>query len=92
MPIYRKKNKFAQDPQRRPPPGWRVENMTYQRMLADAQRTGCQSLIEQVEALRDAERSDQYKVSTIVSDALKGRIEPATVDLQGVIDSYKEKE
>jgi len=65
--------------------GWTVNNVLYQRLLVQAQRTQCQSLIDQVKAMHDASRADLVTVLEPVSQAAKGRVDPDTLNLQEIL-------
>lgn len=81
-------NPHREDPTKKPPPGWKVENILWQRMMTQAVRTGCQSLIDQVDALKEAFRGDLVIVMETITRAAKGEIDPETLNLQQMIDEY----
>lgn len=81
-------NHHREDPTKKPPPGWKVENILWQRMMTQAVRTGCQSLIDQVDALKEAFRGDLVIVMEIVTQATKGDVDPKSLNLHQIIDNY----
>ena len=85
-------NIYRQDPQKRPPPGWKVSNILYQRIVVQAQRTGCQALIDQVVALKDAPHSALVLIVEPVTQAAKGSVDAAMLNLQQIIDERKRHE
>jgi hypothetical protein len=78
---YQNPNKFAQDPQRRPPSGWKVENRLFQTVLASAIRTGYAPLIARVQQMQDAPRRDLVRIMNHVARAAKGLEDPAAIDI-----------
>lgn len=85
------KNFHREQPWRKPPAGWRASNVLYTRTLTLAQRTGCQKLIDQVKALEKAPRADIVIIMEAVSRAVKGRIDPASLNLQEMIETYRQE-
>jgi len=80
-------NKFAQDPQRRAPAGWKVDNWLYRTVLTNAQRTGCQALITRVAQMKDAPRHELVLIADVVARAARGLVVAETVDIDTILEN-----
>jgi len=77
---------YHEDPQKRPPPGWKVKNILYQRMLAEAQRVGHIGLLEQVKKFEQASHDDIAVVMNAVTSAAKGDKDPDEINLSALLE------
>lgn len=77
---------YHKDPQKRPPPGWKVKNILYQRMLAEAQRVGHPGLLEQVKEFEQASHDDIAVVMDAVTSAAKGDKNPDEINLSALLE------
>ena len=83
--MYDNPNKFAQNPQRRAPNQWKVDNLLYQIVLANAQKTGHEPLIQRVEQMKTGTRHDLAVVANPIARAAKGRIDATTIDIDAML-------
>ena len=85
MSYHHNPNKFAQDPQRRAPAGWKVDNWLYRTVLTNAQRTGYQPLIDRIRQMKDGPRHDLILIANEVARAAKGVVAPESVDIDTLL-------
>jgi len=83
---------YHKDPQKRPPKGWKVKNILYQRMLAEAQRVGHPGLLEQVKKFEQASHDDIAVVMNTVTSAAKGEKNPDEINLSALLEKSRPNE
>lgn len=79
------KNKFAQDPQRRPPAGWKVDKWFFKSVLVKATRTGHQPLIDRVKQMENSTQHELTLVADIIARAAKGFVDPTSIDIDAIL-------
>jgi hypothetical protein len=84
-------NKFAQNPQRRPPAGWKVENWFFKTVLTQARRTNYPPLIQRVEQMKDAKRHDLVIISDRIARAANGLEDPALIDIDSMLEQDRKQ-
>lgn len=85
-------NQWAHNPQRRPPTGWKTSNWMFRTVLTQAKRAGYQPLIHRVEQMNTASRHELALVLDPIARAAKGDIDPATIDIDAILEEDKNKD
>ena len=85
------RNPHRDDPTKRPPAGWKANNMMYRKLCVDAQRLGVASLIEQVKAFESVRREDQIIIALFLEQASRGAKNAETLNLQYELEAYRKE-
>ena len=85
------RNPHRDDPTKRPPAGWKANNMIYRRIVASAHRLGVASLIEQVKAFESVRREDQIIIAMFLEQASRRAKNAETLNLQQELEAYRKE-